>query len=84
MYYDFQLDLDKALALYQDTERICREANLPGSLQIALGNQGLVHWAQGRLDEALALLRRQDQFCRETNQPDGLQRAWRTRRPCSK
>lgn len=65
IYFDFRLDLDKALNLYSQTETICRENNLPRGLQVSLGNQALVHKTRGDTKLALEKYREQAGVLRE-------------------
>jgi tetratricopeptide (TPR) repeat protein len=67
-----QGDLDGALALLQEQERICRQLGNQLGLQIALTNQGSVLQARGQAEEALALLQTAEQMGRGLRNPEGL------------
>ncbi|HEX41329.1 MAG TPA: tetratricopeptide repeat protein [Phycisphaerales bacterium] len=65
-------ELDTAMALHKEQERICRQlGNLEG-LSSSLGNQALILQARGDLDGAMALLKEQERICRQLGSLDGL------------
>lgn len=66
-------DLELALTLYKDEERISRQSGDMGDLQASLGNQALILKDRGNLDGAMTLLKEQEQICRQLGNPDGLQ-----------
>jgi tetratricopeptide (TPR) repeat protein/Cdc6-like AAA superfamily ATPase len=66
-------DLDGAMALHKEKERLCRQLGDPAGLQASLGNQALIHQDRGDLDGAIALLKEQERICRELGDPAGLQ-----------
>ena len=65
--------LDQAMALHKEQERICRELADKAGLQASLGNQALILKAWGQLDQATALLREEERICRELADKAGLQ-----------
>jgi nephrocystin-3 len=65
-------DLDGAMALYKEQERICRELGNKDGLQHTLGNQANIHYARGDLDGAMALYKEQERISRELGNKDGL------------
>jgi tetratricopeptide (TPR) repeat protein len=66
-------DLDGAMALHREEERICRELGNRDGLQRTLGNQALILYARGDLDGAMALHKEKERICRELGNKDGLQ-----------
>jgi tetratricopeptide (TPR) repeat protein len=66
-------DLDGAMALYREQERLCRELGDKDGLQTSLAGQGVILRARGDLDGAMALYREQERLCRELGDKDGLQ-----------
>jgi len=66
-------DLDSAMALYKEQERLCRELGNKYGLQATLGNQALVLSSRGDLDGAMALHKEKERLCRELGNKDGLQ-----------
>jgi tetratricopeptide (TPR) repeat protein len=68
-------DLDGAIALHKEEERLCRELGSKQGLQLSLGNQGIVLKARGDLDGAMALYKEQEKLCRELGNKDGLRRS---------
>jgi tetratricopeptide (TPR) repeat protein len=67
-------DLDGAMALQKEKERICRQlGNLEG-LQASLGNQAVILHDRGDLDGAMALLKEQERICCQLGNLDNLQR----------
>jgi tetratricopeptide (TPR) repeat protein len=67
-------DLDGALALLHEQERLCRRLNDPVGLYRALGNQALVLQVRGDLDGAMNLLREVGRLCQEIGDSGGLHR----------
>jgi nephrocystin-3 len=68
-------DLDGAMALYKETERIFRKLGNQDGLQASLGNQANILDARGDLDGAMALCKEKERICRELGNPDSLQRS---------
>jgi tetratricopeptide (TPR) repeat protein len=68
-------DLDGAMALHKEAERICRELGNVDGLQGCLGNRAAILYARGDLDGAMALWKEQERICRELGKVDGLQRS---------
>jgi tetratricopeptide (TPR) repeat protein len=66
-------DLDAALALYREQERICRELGIVDGLQRTLGNQALILADRGDLDGAMRLHKEQERICRELGNKNSLQ-----------
>jgi tetratricopeptide (TPR) repeat protein len=64
--------LDQAMALHKEEERICRQLGNLDSLQTSLGNQAFILKARGQLDEAMALYKEQERICRQLGNPSGL------------
>jgi tetratricopeptide (TPR) repeat protein len=65
-------DLDTALRLYDEAERLCRRSgNLEGLTICRLGKASILR-TRGDLDGALALYRGQEGICRELGDSDGL------------
>jgi len=65
-------DLDDAMALYKEQERLCRELGHKHGLSISLGNQAMVLQARGDLDDAMALHKEEERLCRELGNKQGL------------
>jgi tetratricopeptide (TPR) repeat protein len=68
-------DLDGAMALHKEEERICRQLGDSANLQRSLGNQALILEARGDLDGAMALHKEEERICRELGNPAGLARS---------
>ena len=66
-------DLDGAMALYKEQERICRDLGNINGLQSSLGNQALILKDRGDLDGAMKLMKEQERICRELGNVDDLQ-----------
>ncbi len=66
-------DLDGAMALHKEDERICRELGDLYGLQASLGNLGLILWQRGDLDGAMALSKEKERICRELGNLASLQ-----------
>jgi tetratricopeptide (TPR) repeat protein len=66
-------ELDGAMALHKEQERICRELGIKAGLQASLGNQANILYARGDLDGAMALLKEKERICRELGNKAGLQ-----------
>jgi tetratricopeptide (TPR) repeat protein len=67
-------DLDGAMALHKEEERICRELGNKDGLQFSLGNQAAILYVRGDLDGAMALNKEVERICRELGNKDVLQR----------
>jgi nephrocystin-3 len=65
-------DLDGAMALHKEEERICRELGNKAGLQKSLGNQALILCDRGDLDGAMALHKQKERICRELGSKDSL------------
>ena len=72
---DSTIELDCALELLKEKERICRELGNKDGLQRSLGNQALIHRDRGELDLAVELHKEEERICRELGNKDGLQRS---------
>ncbi|MHA1998186.1 MAG: DUF4062 domain-containing protein, partial [Promethearchaeota archaeon] len=68
-----QGDLDGAMKLHEEEERICRELGLKEGLQASLGNQANILYLQGDLDGAMAFYKEQESICRELDFIGGVQ-----------
>jgi nephrocystin-3 len=66
-------DLDGAMALHKEQERLCRELGNKDGLSNSLANQANILYSRGNLDGATALFKEQERFCRELGDRDGLQ-----------
>ena len=66
-------DLEGALALHKEQERICRELGDPDGLHRSLGNQANILYARGDLDGAMALYKEKERICRELGNLASLQ-----------
>ncbi|MGA2170139.1 MAG: toll/interleukin-1 receptor domain-containing protein [Terracidiphilus sp.] len=66
-------DLDGAMALYKDQERICRELGDNLNLAICLGNQALLLSDMAKPNDAMLLLKEVELICRKAGNRDGLQ-----------
>jgi len=66
-------DLDGAMAMLKEGERVCRDTGNNNGLQRSLGNQAGILHTRGDLDGALALLEEQERICGESNYKDELQ-----------
>jgi tetratricopeptide (TPR) repeat protein len=60
-----QGDLDRAMALYQEQESLCRELGHDKGITSALGGQASILYAHNNLRAALTLLRDYENLCRE-------------------
>jgi tetratricopeptide (TPR) repeat protein len=65
-------DLDGAMALHKEEERLCRELGDKDGLQRTLGNQALISYDRGDLDGAMALHKEEERLCRELGNKAGL------------
>jgi tetratricopeptide (TPR) repeat protein len=65
-------DLDGAIALHKEQERICRGLGNKDGLPISLSNQALILYARGDLDGAMALHKEAERICRELGNKHGL------------
>jgi len=68
-------DLDGAMKLYREQERICRELDNKAGLLASLGNQALILKIRGYPYDAMKLYKEVELMCRELDNKDGL---WRT------
>jgi tetratricopeptide (TPR) repeat protein len=68
-------DLDNAMALLKEAERICRRLGKKDGLLRTLGNQALILQSKGELEDAMALLLEQERLCRELGSSEGLEAA---------
>jgi len=66
-------DLEQAMALHKEQERICRQLGNLDGLQASLGNQALILKDRGDLDGAMALHKEEERICRQLGDLDGLQ-----------
>jgi tetratricopeptide (TPR) repeat protein len=66
-------DLDSAMALYKEQQRICEELGDKAGLSRSLGNQGNILYSRGDLDGAMALRKEEQRICEELGDKDGLQ-----------
>jgi tetratricopeptide (TPR) repeat protein len=66
-------DLDGAMALLKESERICREQGNKDGLQNSLGNQAAVLEDSGDLKAAMTLLKEKERICRELGKISDLQ-----------
>jgi tetratricopeptide (TPR) repeat protein len=66
-------ELDEAMALMKEQERLCRELGDRAGLQASLGYQAVILDARGESDTAMALLKEQERLCRELGDKPGLQ-----------
>jgi hypothetical protein len=55
--YHAARDLENAMRLYQEQERICRELGNMEGLAMSLANQAACHVMDGRREEAVGLIR---------------------------
>ena len=67
-------DLDGAMRLHKESERVCRELGNKDGLQTCFGNQALILRARGDLDGAMWLHKEEERICRELGNKDGLGR----------
>lgn len=65
-------DLDGAMVLYKEQERICRCLGNLSGLSVSLGNQALILQDRGNIDGAMALLKEQERICRQLGNQHGL------------
>lgn len=65
-------DLEGAMTLLREAERLCRELGSKEGLQRSLGNQAVIMRDRGDLEGAMALLREAERLCRELGSKDGL------------
>ncbi|MEN6428712.1 MAG: AAA family ATPase [Phycisphaerales bacterium] len=65
-------DIDEAMVLIKDQERICRQLGDLDGLQMSLLNQSVILKMQGDLDGAMALLKEQERVCRHSGNLAGL------------
>jgi tetratricopeptide (TPR) repeat protein len=66
-------DLDGAMALYQEQERLCRQLGNLNGVQVSLGNQALILEKRGELDRAMALLGERERLARQLGDLNSLQ-----------
>jgi tetratricopeptide (TPR) repeat protein len=67
-------ELDTAMALLKEQERICHQLGNVNGLQRSLGNQALILQARGDLGGAMALHKEQERICRQLSNLDDLSR----------
>jgi tetratricopeptide (TPR) repeat protein len=65
-------NLDDAMTLLKEQERICRELGNSDSLQASLGNQANILHSRGDLNNAMALHKEQERIYRDLDKVDGL------------
>src|ERR1019366_625362 len=65
-------ELDGAMALHKEEERICRELGNKDGLSKSLAGQASILKARGELDGAMALHKEEERICRELGNPQGL------------
>ncbi len=70
-----QGNMDGAMALHQEEERLCRELGDKLGLEASLGNQANILYRRGDLDRALALHQESERLCRELEHKNGLARS---------
>lgn len=68
-------ELDRAMKLLKEEERISRERGNKDALQSSLGKQALIYRDRGEPDLAMKLHKEEERICRETGNRDGLQRS---------
>jgi hypothetical protein len=68
-------DLDGAMALLKEEERICRQLGDLAGLAASLDNQAFILYARGDLDGSMALLRGEERIYRQLRDPANLQRS---------
>jgi tetratricopeptide (TPR) repeat protein len=66
-------ELDTALAILEEQEKVCREAKLYDGLQRGLGSRAVIYRRQNNPQGALELLREQMAVCRDSKNNVGLQ-----------
>jgi tetratricopeptide (TPR) repeat protein len=66
-------DLDQAMALYKEQERICRQVKHLEGLGTSLGNQGVILQIRGDWDAAMTLHKEEESIWRGLGNLDGLQ-----------
>lgn len=66
-------DLDGAMALYKEQERICRQLGKLDSLAICLANQGSSLRKSGNREAAMALYKEAEKLSRDSDRPDIVQ-----------
>ena len=72
-------DLEGALILLEEKERICRESSNEEGLQATLGNRAGILRVREDLDGALCLLEEQEQICSRLGNRDCLSTIWGNR-----
>ena len=65
-------DLDGAMALHKEEERLCRELGHMDGLQKSLTNQAMILRDRGDWEGAIAQLKEHERLCREIGSKDGL------------
>ncbi len=66
-------NLDSAMKLYKEAERICRELGNKDGLFRSLNNQASIFFARGDLDDAMKLYKEAERICRELGNKETLQ-----------
>ncbi|HEV3145501.1 MAG TPA: TIR domain-containing protein [Gemmataceae bacterium] len=64
---------EKALALFREQERVCKQHDLKQGLEWSLRNQAALLFGRGQLDEALGKYQEQEAICRQHGLKSGLQ-----------
>jgi tetratricopeptide (TPR) repeat protein len=67
-------EMDSAMALHKEAEKISRQLGNLDQLQLALGNQAHILKARGDIPAAVGLLREQEKICRQIGNYDELQK----------
>ena len=70
-------ELDRAMELLIEQERICRELGDPAGLQTSPGNEALIHKARGELDRAMELLIEQERTAGEPATRPAFRPRWK-------
>jgi len=73
--YQLLGDLDRAMALHKEEERLCRQSGNRDGLQRTLGNQALILHDRGDLDGAMVLHKEKERICRQLGSVEGLARS---------
>ena len=68
-------ELNEAMKLYKEQEKISRELGDKAGLKASLGKQALILKDRGELDEAMRLYKEKERICRELGDKAGLQRS---------
>jgi tetratricopeptide (TPR) repeat protein len=68
-------ELDEAMTLLKEQERICRQLRNLHGLSVSLGSQASILRIRGNLNGAMALLKKQERISRRLGDLDGLSRS---------